>query len=378
MDLRSIYVSNSIGVVILLILWYVSRAKISGRRLEDRIRFFMVFGVMLGCVMEMFSYTIDGKVFPGARLLNYIANTYLFTVNLLLPFTLLVYVDLGLYGDLSRIRKKYKPQITVCIVMLAATILNLFVPISYVITEQNTYVRRPFSYVYYFVILYYCISAIFLTRRYEKENGAKTFFNVNMFLLPILIGAGLQFLFYGLSLAWLAASIGLMGLFMMQQNELAYLDALTDTYNRQYLSHILAAWIKRGNGIAGAMLDMDDFKRINDRFGHSEGDSALQAVADILKRSRVEHEWVFRFAGDEFIVLRMTRDPGDLTAYFDEVERRLAAYNSEGRPYKISLSYGTSYLDGADVDAFMKDMDEKMYAMKELHHARREAPEGSA
>ena len=378
MDLRSIYVSNSIGVVILLILWYVSRTKISGRRLEDRIRFFMVFGVMLGCVMEMFSYTIDGKVFPGARLLNYIANTYLFTVNLLLPFSLLVYVDLGLYGDLSRIRKKYKPQITVCIVMLAATILNLFVPISYVITEQNTYVRRPFSYVYYFVILYYCISAIFLTRRYEKENGAKMFFNVNLFLLPILIGAGLQFLFYGLSLAWLAASIGLMGLFMMQQNELAYLDALTDTYNRQYLNHILAAWIKRGNGIAGAMLDMDDFKRINDRFGHSEGDSALQAVADILKRSRVEHEWVFRFAGDEFIVLRMTRDPGDLTAYFDEVERRLAAYNSEGRPYKISLSYGTSYLDGADVDAFMKDMDEKMYAMKERHHARQAAPEGSA
>ena len=378
MDLRSIYVSNSIGVVILLILWYVSRTKISGRRLEDRIRFFMVFGVMLGCVMEMFSYTIDGKVFPGARLLNYIANTYLFTVNLLLPFSLLVYVDLGLYGDLSRIRKKYKPQITVCIVMLAATILNLFVPISYVITEQNTYVRRPFSYVYYFVILYYCISAIFLTRRYEKGNGAKTFFNVNLFLLPILIGAGLQFLFYGLSLAWLAASIGLMGLFMMQQNELAYLDALTDTYNRQYLNHILAAWIKRGNGIAGAMLDMDDFKRINDRFGHSEGDSALQAVADILKRSRVEHEWVFRFAGDEFIVLRMTRDPGDLTAYFDEVERRLAAYNSEGRPYKISLSYGTSYLDGADVDAFMKDMDEKMYAMKERHHARQAAPEGSA
>lgn len=377
MDLRSIYVSNGIGIVILLILWYVSRTKISGRRVEDRIRFFMVFGVMLGCVMEMFSYTIDGRVFPGARLLNYIANTYLFTVNLLLPFTLLVYVDLGLYSDLSRIRKKYRPQIVVCIVMLAATILNLFVPISYVITEQNAYERRPFSYVYYFVILYYCISAIILTRRYEKENGAKTFFNVNMFLLPILIGAGLQFLFYGLSLAWLAAAVGLVGLFMMQQNELAYLDALTDTYNRQYLNHILAAWIKRGNGIAGAMLDIDDFKRINDRFGHSEGDNALRAVADILKRSRVEHEWVFRFAGDEFIILGMTRDPSDLTAYFGEVERRLAAYNSKGRPYRISLSYGTSYLDGDDVDAFMKDMDKKMYAMKERHHAQR-APEGSA
>ena len=74
---------------------------------------------------------------------------------------------------------------------------------------------------------------MFVTRRFEKENGARTFFNVKMFLLPILIGAGLQFAFYGLSLAWLSAALGLVGLYMMQQNEVAYLDALAGTYNRQ-------------------------------------------------------------------------------------------------------------------------------------------------
>lgn len=99
----------------------------------------MVFGVMLGCVMEALSYTLDGKTFAGARALNYAVNTYLFSFNLLLPFGLLVYVDLGLYGNPGRIRKHYRPQIAVGAVMLALTVANFFVPICYYITKQNVY-----------------------------------------------------------------------------------------------------------------------------------------------------------------------------------------------------------------------------------------------
>lgn len=368
MDLRSVYISNGIGIVILLILQYVSRTKILRRRAEDRIYFFMVCGVLLSCIMEALSYWLDGKTFIGAIAINYIANTYLFTVNLLLPFCVLIYVDLGLYGDLSRIVKKYKPQIIIGTIMLAITYLNLLVPIVFSISEQNIYERKPFSYFYYAVILYFCLSGIVLTWRYEKENGAKAFFNINMFMLPILIGAGLQFLFYGLSIAWVAAALGLVGLFMMQQNEMAYIDSLSGTYNRQYLNHILSAWNGRGRSFAGVMMDIDYFKSINDNFGHSEGDNAIRTVADILKRSRCGSEWIFRFAGDEFIVLKMTDDPGGMTEYMDNVTRNLEQYNSEGHAYRLSVSYGMGQYRSEGIDAFMKELDDGMYAMKQGHH----------
>ena len=90
MDLRSIYISNGIGIVILLLLQYVSRTRIGRRQTEDKLYSFMVLGVMLGCFMEAFSYSVDGRLFPGARLLNHIANTYLFTANLPLPFCVMV------------------------------------------------------------------------------------------------------------------------------------------------------------------------------------------------------------------------------------------------------------------------------------------------
>lgn len=368
MDLRSIYVSNCIGIALLLILQYASRAKILRHRTEDRIYSGLVFGVMLGCCMEIASYTLDGRLFPGARILNYAANTYLYTANMLLPFGLLVYVDLGLYGDPNRIRKRYKPQIIVGSIMIAVNLVNFFTPISYFITARNVYERRPFSYLYYVVIVYYCVTNILLLKRYEKENGARAFFNVNMFLIPVIVGTGLQFLFYGLSMAWLSSAVGLVGMFMMQQNEMAYIDSLVDAYNRQYLDHILSAWISRGKRFAGVMLDVDSFKHINDSYGHSEGDKALKTVADILRQSCLNNEWVFRFAGDEFIVLKLTDAPGDLEAYMGEVNRRIAAFNEAQPAYRLSLSYGISFFDKGGVDAFMKEMDGRMYEMKQAHH----------
>lgn len=371
LDLRSIYIANGIGIFILLLLFYTSRTKIARNRTEDKIYTFMIFGVMMACFMEVASYTLDGKVFPGARILNYIANSYLYSVNLLLPFAVLVYVDLGLYGNIRRIWKHYKPQIFIGIAMYIATFINFFIPISYYITEDNVYERRPFSYVYYIVIFFYCFTAMFVTRRFEKENGARTFFNVKLFLFPILIGAGLQFAFYGLSLAWLSASLGLVGLYMMQQNDIAYLDALAGTYNRQYLNYILSAWITHERTFTGVMLDVDHFKYINDEFGHSEGDHALQTVADILKKSCGDHEWVFRFAGDEFIILKMSDSAGALAPYMEHVGSRLEEYNHGDHPYKLELSFGTSFFNQGSIDSFMKEMDENMYKMKEEHHCRR-------
>ena len=86
---------------------------------------------------------LDGRVFPGSRLLNYAANTYLYSLNVLLPFFVMVYVDLGLFGDPGRIRKRYMPQIVVGILMIALNLLNYSVPVIYYITEQNVYERRP-------------------------------------------------------------------------------------------------------------------------------------------------------------------------------------------------------------------------------------------
>ena len=370
MDLLSIYIANGIGVFLLLMMLYISKRSVFHSRLEDKLVLVMIAGVMLGCIMEAASYMLNGHLFSGARILNYIANTYLFTANLLLPFCVLVYTDVSFGGSLDQIRKKYRIQIAVCIIMLAANLVNLFYPLSFWISDANIYERRPFGNIYYFVILYLCISAFVTTKRYEKKSGTKSFINIEVFLMPILVGAALQFLFYGLSLAWLAAAIGLIGLYMMRQNELAYLDPLSGIYNRQYLNHTLASWIGRGRSFAGMMIDVDDFKQINDRFGHSTGDEALKIVTGMLRRSCREGELIFRFAGDEFIVLNMCSSEGGLDPFSRVLQEELAAYNGSEPRFPLSLSYGISFFREGSIDTFMREMDDRMYAMKQNHHAK--------
>lgn len=364
MDLRSIIITNAISVSLLLILYHVARARIIRDRREDRVYMIMVLGVMLGSIMEAFSYVLDGKLFFGARALNYFINTYIFSANMLLPFLMLVYVDLCLYGRSDRIWKRYKPQIIIGIAMIAVNIVNFFVPISYVITENNVYERRLFSYFYYVVIIYYFMSIFFLLRKFRKENGARVFLSFGIFIVPVIIGTGLQFLFYGLSLAWLSSAIGLVGLFMMQQNEMAYIDPLVGIYNRQYMDHILSSWNGRNRKFVGAMLDIDDFKSINDTFGHAEGDKALKEAAEILKKACVDDEWLFRFAGDEFIVLKLSDSPSGLDSFLERVNEAFSAFNREYHPYDLSVSYGISFFSAGSVDVFIREMDERMYAMK--------------
>ena len=367
--LKAVIIPNAIGIALLIVLRFVARIKIVRDRLEDKVFVFNGYGVMLGCLFEALSYILDGHLFPGARVLNYALNTYLFSANMLLPFFLLVYVDLSLYGKVDRIWQKYKPQIIIGALMVLVNIVNYFVPISYTITAANVYERRFFTYAYYVVIVYYFLSIFFLLRKFKKENGARAFINFGMFLVPVIIGTGLQFLIYGLSLAWLSSAIGLVGLFMMQQNELAYIDPLVGIYNRQYLDNVLSAWIARDCCFAGVMLDIDKFKDINDNFGHSEGDKALKSLTNILKKSAGNGEVLFRFAGDEFIILKMETSINGLDGYMKEVQKRIDAFNREGHPYKFSISYGTAYFDGTqNADSFLKEMDLRMYMMKEFHH----------
>ena len=368
MNLRAIIVANAVSVALLLIMLFAARTKITRDHVEDKLFAFIVFGVMLGSVFEALSYLLDGKLFPGARVLNYALNTYLFSANMLLPFFLLVYVDLSLYGKLNRIWKKYKIHIIIGALMVLVNVVNYFVPISYVITAGNVYERRPFSYAYYVVIVFYLVSIFFVLQNYKKQNGARAFINFWMFLVPVITGTGLQFLIYGLSLAWLSSSVGLVGLFMMQQNELAYIDPLVKTYNRQYLDHILASWISKGRSFTGIMLDIDRFKDINDNFGHSEGDKALKTLTDILRQSCANDERLFRFAGDEFIVLKLTTSPNGLDGFIAEVNKRIAEFNAQAHPYRFSLSYGTAYFVCGSADTFLKQMDERMYQMKSSHH----------
>ena len=159
--------------------------------------------------------------------------------------------------------------------------------------------------------------------------------------------------------------------------QLATLDELTGISNRRgfMLPAQQCLRMHARNGLAATlvMLDLDHFKRINDNFGHAEGDVALTAFAAQMKRTFRGSDILCRIGGDEFVVLLS----GTTWRVADEVMRRfstsLQAYNHQaGRGYDIAYSHGAVEFDAArhvDVETLLAEGDALMYRLKESRRA---------
>lgn len=146
----------------------------------------------------------------------------------------------------------------------------------------------------------------------------------------------------------------------------AKIDALTGLYNR-YAFHAIVADLRRHRTLEGAVavLDLNGLKRINDTYGHHAGDRALRHVARSLQQMVRTSDYVFRWGGDEFVVLLFDVTP--------EVARERLAHmpapeplQPRGKqPVELSVSWGVAPL-AYDVETCLKEADAYLYDQRRL------------
>ena len=151
-----------------------------------------------------------------------------------------------------------------------------------------------------------------------------------------------------------------------------YLDSLTGMYNRRWLFEKFLhedAFTCKG---AFAFLDINDFKSINDTYGHTTGDKVLQLLARVLQK--MENVNVVRFAGDEFVVLSVVHTDEKLHQMLSTVYKNLknTPLRTGEEKFFISFSYGVSSFSQGDHfnDIYVK-ADALMYQDKAIHKERR-------
>jgi diguanylate cyclase (GGDEF)-like protein len=154
---------------------------------------------------------------------------------------------------------------------------------------------------------------------------------------------------------------------------LAYHDTLTGIPNRNLLHDRLAVAIaharRQATRLAVLFLDLDDFKTVNDSFGHGFGDRLLVELADRVRSSVRAGDTVARFGGDEFVVLldgvSGAADAGHVATKVLEALR--APYRLDGRLVTVAASVGMSVFpdDGASGDELLRHADAAMYRDKQ-------------
>ncbi len=203
---------------------------------------------------------------------------------------------------------------------------------------------------------------------------------------PVLVNTT----YYGYLLTILATMIAaLMAWYIVRQPEvlrtvvaqktrelkvMAHQDHLTGLSNRRFLTdqleRILRDCERNQRNAVLLYLDLDDFKRINDSFGHSVGDQFLLNIAQRIHSTVRQGDIVARLGGDEFgILLQNTQSVSDIAKVADKLlEQVRQPIHSNNRTFTLSASIGITLLpqDGNDVTTLLRNADLAMYASKRL------------
>ena len=153
---------------------------------------------------------------------------------------------------------------------------------------------------------------------------------------------------------------------------MAVTDELTGLYNRRgffSLAEKLLQLCKREKkGIFMLYTDLDGLKKINDTFGHKEGDMALIDIASILRNNYRESDIIARIGGDEFVVVPIGTTEDSAKIATSRLQKSIEIHNAEiNRSYKLSLSFGIAYYDPENpcsIDELLVQGDKLMYEQK--------------
>ena len=179
------------------------------------------------------------------------------------------------------------------------------------------------------------------------------------FLVPTIAG-----LLFGLMLAHIKVLTN-------QLHTIAYTDSLTKIYNRLHFAHFLDAEIDKVKRYGGTFsiifFDIDHFKKVNDNFGHLEGDAVLEQITQIVSSANRSSDIFARYGGEEFVILVPETDVSGAFIHAERLRHDIETFEFENVGH-ITSSFGvTQYRTENDsVEKLLDRADKALYQAKDF------------
>lgn len=364
---------NLICIVILLLFTHQIRYKSDQFSSDNRTLHMILRTTIIMCISDMAAGIFRGQLFSGARGIIEISNLMFYEALSVISFLWMVYVFIRL-----KIIKNYEKELSLWAIPLIAitvvTLINPFTDFLFTIDEKNLYIRNMGVYFHWIVSCFYLMtSTVIITYKIIKEKNKKKrreIIPLLCFIIAPAIAAVIQMLFYGVTCSQVGITISLVVIFLTEQNNQILTDALTGLNNRYGFNKYWENYMQHHTetNLFLMMIDINNFKQVNDKFGHLEGDRALADVSDAVKQSCEETEaklFVCRYGGDEFLIAGCDCRQEEIMDLKMQIYKKLEEKNrTENYPYVLSVSMGTANgicLAPEDIDGLLRIADEAMY-----------------
>ncbi len=322
-------------------------------------------------VFEAISW-LSGEIGNKALIPVHYWSNFMFLAFLGIPEALGIrYLDYRVFGDRKKSARRLLIYLIPTYINVGFAIYNLFDEgfLFYIdgVEKINQYVRGvgvTISSIIIYAFLIIVLIAFYRHRRLITGRIAQSI--IIFFFLPV-IGSILQILAYGTTFGMPSYTLALFIIFLILEKDEMGKDELTGLYTRAKLTARLKFKLKTQEAFTVIMTDLNEFKSINDTYGHSEGDKVLKKVADILISSVNIEDMVCRYGGDEFLIL--IEHPDDIgERIIERIKRALDKYNQSVN-YIVKLSYGYEYVSNPakdNIEELLHRVDRNMYKNRDM------------
>ena len=322
--------------------------------------FFLAF-VLIGVIsiLEVITILVDGAP-VHLRCLNILSNYLGFGLSPAVSLCLVYVLD-----KKQGVRRGFKTAVACEAAYLISLALMLPGGMVFSVSEENLYSRGDFFAFYvtaYFAALVYLAACTAITARVFQNRSRVLIYPLIVFLAAETI---IQIALPQLHVTWLCVTLLSVLYFIYCSEMWNQLDALTGLLNQNsYLNR--TAEMRRSGGVL-VVFDVDDFKQINDRYGHLQGDVCLAEIADCIKKAYARCGYCYRIGGDEFCVL--LKDEAS-EARCAAALQSLLAERRKTLTILPTVSLGSAAFSGEDVVAVKDRADRALYCAKKEQKAR--------
>lgn len=334
--------------------------------------------VSIGIILVTDIIATAGEGIPG-RLMHailYLDNVVYFAFTGIAAYACLLYIDYVITDNTRVVDERRIMYVVPSVVLTVLSIVSLRFNSIFYIDRLNYYhrgnlhvVQQIITTLYFIVAICYSVASFF-----KAKNDAKKMVCSKMIIFTAvpLVGLVLQILLPGTAIIWPFASVGMFIVFSSLQNSQISMDSLTGLNNRGRLMKYLkdrCDKVEDGWVLSCTMFDIDNFKSINDRYGHYVGDSAIKQVADVIKKTVGALDgshFIARYTGNSFAVISY-----DERNHTDELEqafqRNLEGFNDSNEAnYSLNVSVGSADYTKFEMtpDDLLKNADDAMYKNK--------------
>ena len=360
---------NLFMVLLLSLVAVHAFSKLQRRANADHRMFLALLVLTMGMlVLEIFSVVLNSPAFIGFITVHRLVDTIGFTLTPLVPIFALLFIR-AKTDSCKNINRKLilwlgLPLFVNTILSIGSFQFNWI----FTITDENVYLRGPLwlasPLTSYF---YYAANLLLLYKAREKLHREELLMLSLLTLSPGVLSVFQLYFFVYLTL-WNSIAIAVVVNYILIVHSQVKIDPLTRLGNRAAYDEQLEILNRKENLVLTVVnIDLDNFKTINDAFGHQEGDKVLKLFAEHIKEVFDGKGTSIRLGGDEFIVLVNENRKEIVETYIKNLKSRIKAYNeTSGMPYQIKFSYGMAIFNSSykDVHELVRYSDKLMYQEK--------------